>query len=341
LRFFLAMVVIFDHSFQTSGLAREPLTVRTGVETGQLSVFCFFILSGFLIARSYVNISSLGRFLWHRCLRIFPGYWMCLLVVAFVVTPTLFYLGSPTGSLCGFLSIEHDSPVRFVTSNFFLVQNQFSIGELLQQAPQPCCLDGSLWSLPYEFYCYLLIAALGVAGLCTRRKGLGRFVVVAFIVVAWLRYHYPSALPWPGWIRTNLIAFDLAVWFCTGTLAYLYAEHIPLHPGPFVVSIIGIVIALWTRSIHEWGAIPVAYVVFCLAAWLPLSWWDKRGDFSYGLYIYSFPLQQLLAALRVQRAGLAVFIAASCALSLVAAVLSYWLVEKPALAWKNVRFGRA
>jgi peptidoglycan/LPS O-acetylase OafA/YrhL len=171
LRFCFAALVIFSHCFQIGALGIEPLWARTDVDIGHMSVFWFFILSGFLIARSCATVSSLPRYLWHRCLRIFPAYWVCLLVVAFLIAPIFYCLRAATPTLQGFFTLEPDSPAQFVTRNFFLVQIQKTIAHLLEGSPQTLTMDGPLWTLPYEFFCYLLVAALGVFGLWTRRRG--------------------------------------------------------------------------------------------------------------------------------------------------------------------------
>jgi peptidoglycan/LPS O-acetylase OafA/YrhL len=340
LRFLLAAMVIFSHAYQIGALGIDPLARRSDVHSGHVAVFAFFVLSGFLIARSFATTGTLPRYLWHRCLRILPAYWICLLFVAFAVAPLLYYSRSPAPTLSGFLAIAPDAPAQYVTRNFFLAQNQKVIGHLLDGLPHSTLIDGSLWTLPYEFLCYLMVGALGIFGLWTRHKRLGCLVVVAIGLVCLVRYNFPGRLPLVDRLLEYPHAASFATWFCTGALAYLLADHIPLHPVAFVVAVAGCVLALRAHVFHQYAQIPLAYVVFCLAAWLPLSWWDRWGDFSYGLYIYAWPLQELLAVAGVQRAGLLAFVTASLFASLAAAVLSYWLVEKPALSLKGLRWSR-
>src|ERR1700730_3329908 len=80
LRLTLAVFVIFSHSLALGGFGMDRLEVLTQGQyhIGLWSVAMFFVLSGFLVCRSASVSRSVARFLWHRFLRIFPGYWVCL-----------------------------------------------------------------------------------------------------------------------------------------------------------------------------------------------------------------------------------------------------------------------
>src|SRR5580658_74946 len=85
LRFLFATMVIWSHAYGNGGFGYDPLARLNpnGATAGFLGVGGFFVLSGFLITRSYETVNSVGRFIWHRFLRIFPGFWVCLVVTAF------------------------------------------------------------------------------------------------------------------------------------------------------------------------------------------------------------------------------------------------------------------
>src|SRR3954451_5058370 len=80
-RMVLAILVIASHSFALGGFGPDPFgRITEGQHNlGAIAVSLFFLLSGFLITRSVLRSRSVGRFLWHRFLRVFPGYWVCLL----------------------------------------------------------------------------------------------------------------------------------------------------------------------------------------------------------------------------------------------------------------------
>ena len=95
----------------------------------------FFVLSGFLISRSGLRSPSLGRFLWHRFLRIFPGYWVCLLICALVFGP-LVAMYEHRRSFYPDLSAPRDSPQSFVLNNALLFHaNELSLSGIINLRP--------------------------------------------------------------------------------------------------------------------------------------------------------------------------------------------------------------
>ena len=93
LKLVLAGLVVIDH-----GVILQSGGVHTvnGTALGEFAVDGFFVLSGFLVCRSYLRLNSLPRFVWHRVVRIMPGFWACLLVTAFIVAPLVAILeGKP------------------------------------------------------------------------------------------------------------------------------------------------------------------------------------------------------------------------------------------------------
>jgi peptidoglycan/LPS O-acetylase OafA/YrhL len=88
LRLTFATAVIVAHSYGVGGFKVGSVGKSLDMPGfGALAVFGFFFLSGFLVTRSYLSTASVWRYLWHRCLRIFPGFWCCLLLTVFVVGP--------------------------------------------------------------------------------------------------------------------------------------------------------------------------------------------------------------------------------------------------------------
>jgi peptidoglycan/LPS O-acetylase OafA/YrhL len=158
LRFLFAAAVLYSHSFTLGGFGAEPLrTFTSGRESlGSVAVQCFFVLSGFLITRSYEHSQSLFRFLWHRVLRIMPGFWVCMVVTAVVFGPLHYFTVNRNLDL--YFSTPTLGPLSYVTSNADLTMRQYSIFAMPVKVPYPGAFNGSLWSLAYEFRCYLYVA---------------------------------------------------------------------------------------------------------------------------------------------------------------------------------------
>lgn len=349
LRYLFAALVVVDHSFPLSGLngGLDPLwTWSRGQDSlGGLAVTGFFVISGFLVTRSWCNSQSAGRYIWRRFLRIFPGFWVCLLVTAFVLAPLAWI--HERGDLAGYFHSSAATPAGYVLHNGMLWMHQYNIAGLLSSTPyaqtagHPLAWNGSLWTLIYEFKCYLLVAVLGVTGLLSRHRGVVLVLFAGFFVAA-VSYQID-----PTWAGRALPMFNdpfvgrFGFEFFLGSACALYAERIEIDDRLAVLA--GVV---YLVTLHEGGLImlgypALAYLCLYLAVRLPIVGFDRHGDFSYGTYIYAFPLQQLLALHGLQRHGIAAFIGVSLVAATGAAFLSWHLVEKPALRLKNWTPGRS
>jgi peptidoglycan/LPS O-acetylase OafA/YrhL len=113
----------------------------------------------------------------------------------------------------------------------------------------------------------------------------------------------------------------------------MYADRLPFDGRWAAVSLVVLILVGVAGQFVAVGALPLAYLLMWLAVRLPLHSFGRRFDISYGLYIYAFPVQQMLARADVQRAGVAVFVLASVVLAIPPAFLSWVLVERPAKDW--------
>ena len=181
-RLVLAAMVVYSHSYAVGGYGAEPLArwSKEHLIMGELGVLGFFALSGFLVSSSGERSRSLVSYFVKRARRIFPGFWVCLVVTAFVFAPLIWIIGGR--SLSAFPWAEPQGAVSYVTHNALLQVNQHTIGDVLSGAAWPGSINGSLWSLFPEFGCYLAVAVLVFGGALTRSRWLlGGVAVGAFI----------------------------------------------------------------------------------------------------------------------------------------------------------------
>ena len=343
----LAMLVIVSHCYALGGFGNDPLASLTaGRQTlGVLAVGMFFVLSGFLITRSALNLPSAGRFLWHRFLRIFPGYWVCLLVSAFVIAPLVFQFEQ--GNAFQIFS-RPDSPQAYVTGNFALLHLNGasiwgtmniwprSIGRIFGNNVYPWVVNGSLWSLPYEWLCYLVIALLTALGVLRRM----RLMLLSIFVLLWAAYVFSWFAPqlfrqtFPCRCLVELIM--LSLYFVAGAVCYLCRERILISGTLFFSACVVLLGGTLLGAFGLVAPIAVPYAFLWLACKLPITRFDARGDFSYGLYIYAFPVQQTLASLGLPAAGFLLYILSSVFVTAILAILSYRYVEAPCLKLKHI-----
>ena len=322
LRLSFALLVAVGHGI-SSHTGDQP---RIGLSTiGDFGLDGFFVLSGFLVTRSWFTLGSFPRFAWHRFLRIMPGFWVCLLVVAFVAAPVAAVLQgmSPLQAFTG-----TPSAWEYVLGNAGLLIVHFDIAGILADLPKEDSFNGSLWTLAFEAFCYAVVGVLGGLGLLRRRPVLVPAAVVVLLVLTALQ---EAGLP----VLLNERVIRLVLVFLLGATAYLYARRIPLRDdlaavaaGLFLISL-----ALFD-DYRVLGAVPLAYLFLWAGTCFPWPW-SMRTDLSYGLYIYHWPLQQILVLTALGSAPTAVFVPVSIALAVLPAAASWYLVEKPALRHKH------
>jgi len=314
LRLILAGLVIVSHTWPLGGFGDDP---HLGdMSLGAFSVAGFFAISGYLITGSRMSL-PLGQFALRRALRILPGFWVCLVVVAFMFAP-LTALGTGT-------PFDLSRAMSFVWSNVTTVMSQLVIGGELGRAPNPTHWDGSLWTLQHEMLCYALTGLVLCWGLARRR--VTRTAVAVLSILTALNVAFAQA----GLVGATLVDFVwMAAYFAAGSLLWSLRDRIRVNRWWVGGAALSLGVFQAVGVAHEVGALPLAYLMLAFGAWCPIRWGVSR-DLSYGVYVYAFPVQQVLALAGVQRFGPAVFILAAVALVVPLAWLSWTFVERPSL----------
>jgi peptidoglycan/LPS O-acetylase OafA/YrhL len=313
-----ALMVIVSHTWPIGGYGPDPRIA--GEKLGTWAVAGFFAISGYLIANSRRH-GTMNTFLVRRVLRIYPGFLVCLVVVAFAFAPVSAAIGPG--------SVRWPSAFSYVFDNLLLKVHQDGISGTLTRVPYGPAWNGSLWTLIYEFGCYL---AVGVLLSVTARRH--RFVIVAAFVATAGLYLVEHHLGHQN-SMVGVVAFLAAVFFA-GSVMAVFADRVPLD---WRIGILAIAVAAASAELGAipWlGALPIAYVCMWLGAVLPFHKVGRINDFSYGVYIYAFPVQQtIMVVLGRHRLPVGVMVILSIVFTLPFAVASWFIVEKRALALKN------
>lgn len=340
LRFILVMLVIFSHSFILGGFGQDPLKIfsREQASFGSIALNCFFIISGFLTPYSYLSASSVWRYLWHRILRIFPAFWFCLLVAAFIIGPIVY--SNEDNRLNevkpGYFQTKLNNPLNYIKANLFLKIGQRGIANLFEKNPYPQDINGSLWMLPYLFGCYLFIAGLGVLNIFNKY----RLVVLGFFLILTGVNAFERSIAETVSIviprLSGLRVPDLFVYFLAGSIFYIYRDKIMVNLFLFLLSLLISIIGLWLGLFKIFSPLTLTYIVFWLSIKLPLSNFGKWGDYSYSLYLYAFPIQQSLVVFGTNRYGFPAFFFLSMVFTIPLALLSWHFIEKPCSQLKSI-----
>lgn len=320
IRFLAATLVIWSHAdFGPLGRGHVELVQRTfGLGLGDIGVDAFFILSGFLVSKS-LDGKTLVEFAWARCMRIYPALWasiaISVLVVALVFSdqPALRFLAS-------------GSTVTYLARNATLIHG----AQLLLPHGIPHAngeFNVSLWTLPFEVKLYGLLAAVGVTlGLRARYVG-----ALAALGAAGILLHDLG----PAALHLGVRGRFLFLFFA-GALAYTLRRRIVLRTWLAValVCAIAVTVAVTNRYAVRQAALLLALPYLLL--WLgfvpggPLRLWNRLGDYSYGMYIYAYPVQVALIALGVTATVAGNFLLTAL-ITLPVAMLSWHGLENRAL----------
>ena len=323
IRLALAAWVIVSHSWVLSGRSSVPAGFGDQY-IGDIAVDGFFAVSGFLILGSRLASKSLLDFFWRRVLRIWPAYIVVLIFVAAVVAPfAVFVLGNGRYDPLGALG--------YVAKNAALVVVQPGIPGSPVGIPEEGNWNAPLWTLAYEFACYIGIAVL--ATVLPRRWLAPALAVVLAGAVALnvVTTFTPIHLADPLIVLARLGAF-----FASGSLLLAMRERIPLNAAIGIASAVVVVGLVVVQRFDVFGGPFFAVLLLWLGIVLPLHKVGARNDISYGMYIYGYPLQLLLAIVVGSAMSSWAFALVSIVIAVPFAMASWFLIEKPAMRWKRL-----
>jgi peptidoglycan/LPS O-acetylase OafA/YrhL len=287
----------------------------------------FFSLSGFLVAGSAARARSLIGFLGLRAIRIYPALMVEVTLSAFILGP--FFTNLPLGQY-------FTDPVFFRYLVNVTGHISFYLPGVFHLNPSPDLVNYQLWTVPFELYCYASISVLMLIG-ATKRPTLFLILSCALTAVAFARHlhsHWqdPFIPDFAGHISGSLLVCS----FLFGVSAFLFADKLPWSKSWGILSAI-LTIVLLSIPLGEYLAvITAAYLTVYLGLMNP----EKRGilrgaDYSYGVYLYGWPVQQALVAAFPWSRIWWVNMILALILSGAFAALSWHFIEKPALAGRK------
>jgi peptidoglycan/LPS O-acetylase OafA/YrhL len=317
-RLVAALLVLYGHSFALNPPSgREDLSHSLNLPGSHVvGLYVFFLISGYLVTQSLAN-HSLGFFIKSRLLRIVPGLAFSVIVTvaacAVIGRRDLSVLGSP-------------ARWQFVLTNVTLLDADSGTRLGLFAANRvPQHVNGSLWTIPLETTCYAILAATAAFGLfrSTRVRIAGSAAVLVALSMM------PAFEMLPGTLRHTCVYF-----FAAGWLIYAFRDYFPISPwiaATFAFALVCAPIAPGNLKLPiQYAAIVYAVFYGAFAHRAP----EPVGDYSYGTYLFGFPVQQTIAATMPDLGPIAAFGVSILAVAPLA-VFSWHFVENPALAKKQ------
>lgn len=323
LRLVGALLVLVNHSMTLSG---DHAYGFAGQSISTVGVKMFFVISGYMIATSWGRDAHPGRFLLRRARRIMPA-------LAFVVLVSVVLIG-PIFSLLSLREyVTHPLTSRYFGNLIFYVS--YALPGVFTTNPHPNAVNGSLWTLPVEVAMYVMTPLLVLAA----RRHAALITLVLLSAVALSMYYSLRSPPFFVVLGTEFwTASTLAPYFIAGsaTATLRLERFLDWRLGLLAVGIMDLV-APRLGAYHEMLVcivLPYAVIAVGRGCWPIISRAGRFGDFSYGIYLWAFPIQQMVVAVVGPEIGGWSNVALVLPLTVLMAVISWYVIEKHAL-----RFG--
>ncbi len=331
LRLVFAIFVIITHSYPLTGIPENDFL--NGITLGQLNfsnvgVHGFFVISGYLIFQSMMRSRNWKDFMMRRVLRIYPAY-ACAVLISVLVGLVV--------AERGLVQYFTDRSVHayLIKDLLFITPGRNSIAGVFEHNPYPFAIDGSLWTIPYEFLFYIMLSLLFVVRSKPAVIRVAVFFVYTGLLVFTLRFENSKFTLFPGFDWHSLV--HLALYFSSGAILSV------LQAGRWAKKNI-LLLAFFTAWLVALSAgynlylqfllfPPVVILLGSMATPGIAGFGTKFGDWSYGIYLYGFLVQQIIMNYyqfdHVQLTLVAIFISVLCG------ILSWHLLEKHALKLKR------
>ncbi len=313
IRHLAALAVLVSHHYVLSGF-QEPM-LKGYNSLGAIAVLAFFVISGFLISQSFLNTPSVYRYLEKRIARIFPALILCAFLMVYVAGP---FFNKERGAE---YALSLDALVDFLRISIF---GRADISSVTSDFIFKDSFNGSLWTLKVEFGFYV---ALALALLLMRSVVTPLLIALFFCITAYIC----SASSHP--MAPKLLAYStVGIAFFVGASLCFYKALFISSKTKIVVSILSIILVFFSLStpwVMVLASVGISVLVLMAGTFFSDTIIRSRFDISYGIYLYAFPVQQLM----INVSGLSFYasLSASVAVVIMLATLSWLMVEKPML----------
>lgn len=319
LRFVFASLVIVSHvpELMDGNRNNELLTlIFSTLSFGELAVDSFFIISGFLIVKSWIGNPNYLGFLTNRIFRIVPGFVVASLICALLL-----------GSVYGEVNyIQKFNVIAYVRSLVMLRPPEIPLVFIGSNHP---VVNGSMWTIAYEFKCYLLVLLIGSVGVSRYKIAWASICLASLLVFFLNKLNIINVDPYYQYFR-------FLVPFTVGGCFYLYGEGIVKMKISIPISILGFIFLMYSNAFAEvgvsifWGCIILSFALYGQG----FGFFNRFPDISYGIYLYAWPLNKIMMwyypDVGVAQGVIFVFLA-----SILAGLMSWYAVESQALKIKK------
>lgn len=331
IRILCAWAVLVAHSYVLIKIKPDivdPFQYYFNIGMGTFFVTVFFSISGFLIYRSLQRSQDLKQYAIARIVRIFPAFLIVILLTVLLLGPAL------TEFKLGLYFRLSDTWSYLLNLNLLSLHTQFHLPGVFQRNPYPDSINGSIWTLPIEAWMYTLTATVFCLQYIVQyyqRISISFFNGLTFTLGSILICFFSDYSLKNEQINYYEI-FLFTGCYLAGSALYEYRNRIHLSIVTSILLLIGIPIFKDSYIYPMYFSVSIAYTVL-VAAYLPkgiIRRYNSMGDYSYGLYIYAFPVQQTLIHCLPNTSFTQMILYSTC-ISIVLAFFSWHWIEQPIL----------
>lgn len=283
IRHVAAFMVLFSHQYALSGM-KEPMFFSLG-SYGSLGVTIFFVISGYLITKSCIRSDNFVSYMEKRIRRIFPALFVCCFLMVFIVIPFFtpsdfwtYFTSGGTYSMFGNGVLLLGVKPKDIFTDFIY----------------PVAINGSLWTLPYEFIFYIFVGAFIVS--IRNYKAPLIIFFISLILAIYIHVNHTSSGFQPYSLRLDRV-FKLLMVFSFGSLLAFTENSWNSHKTKILLSVVCILVVLCQYKRGDFfifGNIALCFLIIAYSVSFKDHVIKHRFDISYGVYIYAFPVQQIV-----------------------------------------------
>ena len=320
IRYIAAFMVFVTHSIVLRG--GETLSILT-IHLGRLGVYIFFIISGYLVSKSWDRSPHLLIYFKKRALRIFPALVVCVFL-------SVFLLGAFVTLLPIKIYFQDILTYKYLLNSILYIVYQ--LPGVFTHLPYPNVVNGSLWTLPVEFFMYIIVALLGFVFKANRY-----IYFISLLLFLFLYFFIKNPIIF---YATDFRAiFHFGIFFIIGALIQKFYLQ-PLFTLKATILSFVLIVFFYLLNLPVlyslWISLPVIVLYFGLQKGSFITKHFQKNDYSYGIYIYAFPIQQTMIFL-FPTLNFFVYFIISFLFTQLLAYFSWHIVEKKALKRKQFK----
>lgn len=331
IRFIAAALVLYSHSYTLAKGPKtlDPLGSFINYTWGGIAVDVFFITSGFLITYSFFSRNNIVAFIWARILRIYPALIVAIIFCVFVVG--LFFT---TNTISDYLF--DPQTLKFFRRNITLFSGvKYELPGVFADNPYMNAVNGSLWTLPYEIKMYTYLGIIAFTLMYIQKWLSKHFLAITFLCIAIISVTVNIANHFLFFSSDEFIR--LFSMFFVGAAFYIFRDYIFLSSRIFILALVVLLLSTINKDLFFiLYNILLPYLILYIA-YIPagsIRNYNKVGDYSYGMYIYAFPVQQSVAAM-IPNVSVTNMTVIAFGITLILAIFSWHLIEKKFLKMKG------